>query len=493
MNNSTLNGQNGHSNGHSNGHKPVTYEAAIAIRDKSNVFEDVEAERAMVGAMMRGAAFIIRAASICQREDVHLEQHRTIWDAVVRLHLCGKKADRVTVASSLSARGLLEAVGGTAYLGDLADDGRDSESVDDYAELVREAADRRRVLGALRDVQNALVVDDKVTLRGAMARLQELQEVAPQESERFELQRWGSFKNLRRREQLIEGLLPEDGLSILFGEGGTYKSFMALDLALHLSTGRAWHGRQVLAGEVVYCAGEGIYGLRDRAQAWLNHYGLDDPGKFSFVTDVPRLCEPADTERLIGKIKALGEQPRLIIIDTLALALAGANENDTGDMGRAVVTCKRLMKETGGSVMVVHHTNRQGAIRGNMSLLWASDTGIEVKRQEDTVTLRCARQKDYDDFKPLSFKRQLVSLEHDSSLVFLPTEPVEFKKLLPKMQQKALDILRNRAPEGATREMWQFWAVEAGMPARTFRDVKNELLNAELVREDGILFLTVEP
>src|SRR5260221_14709356 len=60
---------------------------------------------------------------------------------------------------------------------------------------------------------------------------------------------------------LIEGILPEGLLSIIFGEHGSFKSFLALDFALCIATGTAWNGHLLEPAPVVYVAGEGIGGL----------------------------------------------------------------------------------------------------------------------------------------------------------------------------------------------------------------------------------------
>jgi hypothetical protein len=60
---------------------------------------------------------------------------------------------------------------------------------------------------------------------------------------------------------LIKGLLPAQGLALLYGHPGSGKTFLALDFSGHVAMGWDWHGRKVKQGLVVYVAAEGQRGL----------------------------------------------------------------------------------------------------------------------------------------------------------------------------------------------------------------------------------------
>src|SRR5690242_19260464 len=54
---------------------------------------------------------------------------------------------------------------------------------------------------------------------------------------------------------VIEGVLPAESVSMVYGPSGKGKSFWVLDMAACVTTGRKWHGRAVRQGPVVYVAG----------------------------------------------------------------------------------------------------------------------------------------------------------------------------------------------------------------------------------------------
>src|SRR5262249_14489394 len=69
-------------------------------------------------------------------------------------------------------------------------------------------------------------------------------------------------------EWLVDGLVGESALAVLFGTPGVGKSFLALDLAMSVATGRPWLGQETKPGGVVYVYAEGTTGLKHRTQAW---------------------------------------------------------------------------------------------------------------------------------------------------------------------------------------------------------------------------------
>ena len=56
---------------------------------------------------------------------------------------------------------------------------------------------------------------------------------------------------------LIEGLLDEGALSVIYGDSGSGKTFAALDMTFHKSAGLDWNGKKVKSGIVIYVAAEG--------------------------------------------------------------------------------------------------------------------------------------------------------------------------------------------------------------------------------------------
>lgn len=109
---------------------------------------------------------------------------------------------------------------------------------------------------------------------------------------------------------LIEELFEVGELVVMFGPPGAGKSFIAIDMAACVATGKAFHGLKVEAGTVVYIAGEGHAGLARRRRAWELAHGVElgtSPLYFSTVS--ASLLDPDSIEKVITKIEELQDPP----------------------------------------------------------------------------------------------------------------------------------------------------------------------------------------
>ena len=83
-------------------------------------------------------------------------------------------------------------------------------------------------------------------------------------STKFKLVPFEEIRFVGRDEWTIKRLLPHQGLAVLFGSPGTFKSFLAMDLAFHVALGWDWAGRATTQGAAVYIAAENAGGTRKR-------------------------------------------------------------------------------------------------------------------------------------------------------------------------------------------------------------------------------------
>lgn len=214
---------------------------------------------------------------------------------------------------------------------------------------------------------------------------------------------------------LIQNLIPRNATAILFGPSGSFKSFIALDLALAL----ALRGTTAL-----YVAGEmGIDLETKRVPAWQLAHNAPDTMPFFAIDCVPAIKRPQEVIELIEQIQARNIRPDLIVLDTVAKATRGMNENDAKDMGEFMEGCDTIKRAFGCSVLAVHHTgkdNERGA-RGSSLLFADADTVLETKavKSVKAVELWVRKQKDAPESEtPLTFEGKTLG----PSLVFFPTD-----------------------------------------------------------------------
>ncbi|WP_020648391.1 replicative DNA helicase [Solimonas variicoloris] len=108
----------------------------------------VEAEQSVLGGLMLENRHWDDLADKLNAEDFYREDHQLIFRAIAELAGSQKPCDFVTLAEHLKARGQLEAAGGLAYLGTLANDTPSAANVMAYAEIVRERAVLRSLASA---------------------------------------------------------------------------------------------------------------------------------------------------------------------------------------------------------------------------------------------------------------------------------------------------------------------------------------------------------
>jgi RecA-family ATPase len=226
---------------------------------------------------------------------------------------------------------------------------------------------------------------------------------------------------------LIADILPETGLIALYGQPGAGKSFVALDMALSVAAGIPWQGHVTRMGHVVYVSAEGAAGLGKRVGAWLAvhdcspadydnilvHFRTSALQVYKDSNDLNEMLHDTiwhpDTLRDDAMVIMPNEDPlpTFIIIDTLARCFEG-NENQQEDMNRFIQGLDQL-REDNITVLVVHHTGKKGfEERGSNVFRGACDAMMTTYHTPTGLMLKCTKQKDAEEFKPIPLKLTVV-------------------------------------------------------------------------------------
>lgn len=114
-----------------------------------NELHNAEAERAVLGALLIDPDAVREVSYFLEPDDFFVERNRWVYAVIVELAEDGFQPDYVTVADQLDRQGLLEDLGGSAYLTDLTSQVPSALRVKDYGRLVaRRAIDRRLAAAA---------------------------------------------------------------------------------------------------------------------------------------------------------------------------------------------------------------------------------------------------------------------------------------------------------------------------------------------------------
>lgn len=230
----------------------------------------------------------------------------------------------------------------------------------------------------------------------------------------------------QEQDYTLKSYLPAKSLSSIYGPSGSYKSFLAVSWACHVAAGMKWAGKSVSAGAVMYVVGEGGIGVPRRIKAWEKKHGV----KLNNLYLVNRPVFPVRREEMQEMIKAArdvksrtGQPVRLIVVDTLARCFGGNDENDARDMGAFIEGCDVIKRETGATLLVVHHSGKddtKGA-RGSSAFRAALDAEFNVRREGDggAIILTCTKMKDSEEPKQAAFDLRTVELftDRDGELI----------------------------------------------------------------------------
>lgn len=319
----------------------------------------------------------------------------------------------------------------------------------------------------------------------------------------------------------VEGVMIEGAMSVVYGESNSGKTFWVTDLALHVAAGKPWCGRAVEQGAVIYLALEGSHGISNRVAAFKQEHGLDDARlPFAVVAVSLNLLDPnADAGAVIATVKAVSERmecpTRLIVVDTLARAIAGGNENASEDMGALVATGDKIRQETGSHLTWVHHSGKEQAkgARGHSNLRGATDTEIEITADGVARQAEVKKQRDLPKGDVFRFELSVIELGQNrrnkpvTSCVIKVTEgqsanaAPDRRKSLKGNARRAFDLLADLvngsgqpgfgAPDGVSsipEKWWRERFYDSSMPGadpklkqQAFRRASSELVERGFV------------
>ena len=227
----------------------------------------------------------------------------------------------------------------------------------------------------------------------------------PRGGSRFRLIFPPEMRALPEPSYTVDTLVPDQGVTLIYGAPGSLKTFLVLDILASIAGGVPAFGRyRTQQGTTVLCAGEAPFAVaRRRWPAFADARGIARPDDvpFAIVAGVPAVSSPSDVDALVEAIAGSGHRPRAIAIDTVARAVGGMDENDARAAGLMIAVAERLRDEFGSAVLLIHHSGKdetRGA-RGSSALSAGADAIFRVTRAKDTlaVTLHCEKMKDADE------------------------------------------------------------------------------------------------
>ena len=122
---------------------------------------NVEAERAVIGAMMLNADAIMVCSELLTSDEFYQQQYGIIFDALVEMYKDGVGADLVTLQNKLRKKEVTPELYSVEYLGELLASVPTSANVKFYAEIVHEKAVLRRLIRVSEQVTKDCYMDSQ--------------------------------------------------------------------------------------------------------------------------------------------------------------------------------------------------------------------------------------------------------------------------------------------------------------------------------------------
>ena len=257
----------------------------------------------------------------------------------------------------------------------------------------------------------------------------EPKEDQPNSRKKLVVESWDSIKD-EPVEWLVDSIIPKKAFVALYAPPASWKSFIALDLAEAIATGRDWMGYKIpKKGAVLFISGEGYGGMGARVSACkIQNKSPDGANLYIIRAQLNLRSSPEDFTELLNAINDLiaeiGEPIELIILDTLMRMAGGEfNESSSEDMGGFITQTGKLQEIFECALLVIHHTGKDisKGLRGHSSLLGGCDTVLEIQRQDSVINsadtsvignaiLKVSKQKDGADSIEVGIEVVLVEI-----------------------------------------------------------------------------------
>ena len=355
----------------------------------------IEAEQSLLGGLMLDSAAWDQVGDRVSAEDFYRQDHRLIFDAVAGLINRGQPCDAVTISVHLEAQGMLEQVGGLAYLGALARDTPTAANIGAYADIVRERAVLRQlitagnmIVGSALDTEGREareIVDDaeravfEIAERGARGKkgFQLVKNVLPSVVDRIDTLYHSDGKitgiptGFKMLDELTSGLQAGD-LVIVAGRPSMGKTTLAVNMAENAALGSGKSAAifsmemsaEALTMRMISSLGrinqsrlrsgklqEEDWPRIDSAMNQLSNARL-------YIDDTPGLT-PTEIRARARRLKREKGGLDLVVVDYLQLMqVTGTKENRATEISEISRSLKALARELGIPVVALSQLNR---------------------------------------------------------------------------------------------------------------------------------------
>ena len=389
---------------------------------------DIDAEKAVLGSMLKSQDARADAASLLRAEDFYLKEHQEIYNTMLDMDHRGTGVDITTVYSALKQRKTADMVGGMTYLSRLMDEAIVPSNARYYAETVSDKSKMRQLISeaeAIRDSAYSAELPPEDILDSAEQRILEIAHKT-QRANYVEIDKI-LIENIRQLQEIessgkdrgiptgfrdvdkILGGFQKTDLIILAARPGVGKTAWALNVAEHAASA----GKKVMVfslemaniqlGERLlsmtsHVPLENIHRGEISAEEWENlsdaqesFYGLD------MVIDESSMITPLEMKNKCRRFKQQKGELDLVVIDYLQLMSMGGYRIEQREKEIAAITrsIKIMAKELDCAVILLSQLSRGPEQRGGDHMPKLSDLRDSGAIEQDADVVIFLKRDDY--------------------------------------------------------------------------------------------------
>ena len=226
-------------------------------------------------------------------------------------------------------------------------------------------------------------------------------------------------------EWVVQGLIPKSGITILGGDSGSYKTFVAMHIACCIAEGLPVFGHfQTTKGKVIYIDEEnGKIVIKSRLLKIVpdGSYNIDN---VAYVSDKNIKLDDVNWKKRLEDL-IMEFKPDLIIIDSMVRFFSGS-ENSSDDVKKIFDMIKYFKAKYNAAWLILHHTRKGHGKKGKDDLRGSGDFAAFVdavsiiNKENNQITI--TQSKNRHQIPIPDFGVEVINKE-DKTLVF------EYRKL----------------------------------------------------------------
>jgi predicted ATP-dependent serine protease len=201
---------------------------------------------------------------------------------------------------------------------------------------------------------------------------------------------------------IVQDIIRRDGVTVFAGQAGSKKTYSLLWLAVCVAMGIPWLGKSTRQAKVLIVDEEsGERRLSRRLAECCAGAGGDEKIPLQFI------CQAGfdlrdDVDAQIFKAAVQNSGAELVIIDSLAMVMAGGDENSVKDVQPVFLKLRQVIKDCGCGIALIHHAGKNGDSRGSSAINGACDLLLLLESKPDSPNVDFSSIKARDT-EPVKF------------------------------------------------------------------------------------------